>query len=185
MLRSSRGLHRSFQCIFPARAPRTPFQGELDAVWSSKTPSQAGQNRFFQCFFSMHFSNASQHRFWIVFWKIRAWKIVISPRREHDFLEISIFEKITKKHWFWLHFGKLKRTKFEKKLCLQTCVFLILSFLSLLAIFWHFGSILGSPGPSKTCQKSRKILFDAFICQDAPKSHSRTVQGPAKRHMVA
>ena len=98
-------------------------------------------------------------RFFVGFGGLGTLKIAISPRREHDFYKIDVFEKIVKKHGFWLRFRRPKRRKIYKKLCWKTCVFLISFFSCFFAIFSDFAWILGGPGPSKNWKKIEKIDF--------------------------
>ena len=52
--------------------------------WRSKS--------IFDKFFGSFFRMRLQHRFWIVFWRLRTLKIELPPRREHDFHKIDVFK---------------------------------------------------------------------------------------------
>ena len=56
------------------------------------------QNSIPEHFFSMLFSSAFLYRFLLDFWTPETLKIELSPRREHDFCEIAIFDKGWKNH---------------------------------------------------------------------------------------
>ena len=108
----------------------------------------------FATFFPTFFSSAFRDRIFVVFWKRRTSKIMLSPRREHDFHKIDVFEKYRKKARFRLHFRRSKRRKIKKQWCWKTCLFWVSYFMYLFANFSDFGSILGGPGGSKNCWKS-------------------------------
>ena len=56
------------------------------------------QNSIPEHFFSMLFPSAFLYRFLLDFWTPETLKIELSPRREHDFCEIAIFDKGWKNH---------------------------------------------------------------------------------------
>ena len=53
----------------------------------------------------------------IVFLKLETLKIAVSPRREHDFYKIGVFEKIVKMHGCWFRFRRPKQRKIKKNMC--------------------------------------------------------------------
>ena len=71
----------------------------------------------FVTFSPTFFSSAFWDRIFVVFWKLRTSKIMLSPRREHDFHKIDVFEKYRKKARFRLHFRKSKCRKIKKQWC--------------------------------------------------------------------
>ena len=102
------------------------------------------------------------HRFLLDFLKLRTLKIELPPRREHDFHKIDVFEKGSKNHWFWLHFWKPNRRKFDKKSIRKTYMFstsTLMRFLSISVPFWA----------PKIAQKS--LIFEKSEVRRHPLKH--------------
>ena len=120
------------------------FRGTCwQAKWKPKS--------IFVTFSPAFFSSAFWDRIFVVFWRLRTSKIMLSPRREHDFHKIDVFEKYRKKARFRLHFRRSKRRKIKKQWCWKACLFWVSYFMCFFANFSDFGSILGGPGGSKNC----------------------------------
>ena len=83
--------------------------------WASFWQAKSKPKSVFATFFPSFYSSAFRDRIFVVFWKRRTSKIMLSPRREHDFNKIDVFEKYRKKARFRLHFRRSKRRKIKKR----------------------------------------------------------------------
>ena len=85
--------------------------------WGTCWQAKWKPKSIFATFFPTFFSSAFRDLIFVVFWKLRASKIMLSPRREHDFHKIDVFENDPKKPRFWIRFGRSKRRKIKKSMC--------------------------------------------------------------------
>ena len=96
------------------------------------------KNRRSGLIFAMLFLNAFLYRFRLDFLRLRTLKIELSPRREHNFCKIDVFQKRPKNDWFGLHFRRLNPKKIDPKShpqirCSSTSIFM--RFFAMLAPF--------------------------------------------------
>ena len=91
------------------------FFATLGGFWEVFGSQNGGQNRFLDGFLAMLFLIAFWHRFGVVFGRVEPLKISIFLRKNNDFHEIDVFEKIAKKARFWLRFWMPKRRKINEK----------------------------------------------------------------------
>ena len=71
------------------------------------------KNRRSGLIFAMLFLNAFLYRFRLDFLRLRTLKIELSPRREHNFCKIDVFQTSSKIHRFWLHFRSPNPREFD------------------------------------------------------------------------
>ena len=96
------------------------------------------KNRCSGLIFAMLFLNVFLYRFRLDLLRLRTLKIELSPRREHDFCKIDVFQKRPKNDWFGLHFRRLNPKKINPKSypqirCSSTSIFM--RFFAMLAPF--------------------------------------------------
>ena len=114
-------------CI--ASRNRLRFASLLGTILEVLGGQNGCQNRRSGLIFAMSFLNAFLCRFRLDFLRLRTLKIELSPRREHDFCEIDVFQKRPKNDQFGLHFRRLNPKKIDPKSypkirCFSTSIFM-------------------------------------------------------------
>ena len=141
------------------------FRGFWGSFWQAKWKPKS----IFATFSPTFCSSGFRDRIFIVFWKRQTSKIMLSPRREHDFNKIDVFEKYPKIFDSGLIFGGQNGEK-SRKTCIEKHVFfehrILCVCLRILTISARFWEAPGSPQiakifkkSSKNCKTSQKIVF--------------------------
>ena len=142
-----------FRTISIASRNRLRFASLLGGIFDGFGGQNGRKNRRSSLFFSMLFSNASLHRFFLDFWRLETLKIAIFPRKNNDFCQIGVFEKNAKNIDFGVILGGQNKENSMKKPFGKRAVFQhrILSIFSSISVpFW-------SPKIDQKLQKFEKM----------------------------
>ena len=120
---------------------------------------------FCDVFSNLFFERVSGSHF-CCFWRLRTSKFMLSPRREHDFHKIDVFEKYRKNVDFGSIFGgqnveKSRNNGVEKRVCFEYLILCVC--LRILAISARFWEAPGAPKIAKNHKKRFRAVFGARL----------------------